>query len=307
MVGDERNRLRTHLMQALSTRAVASQEPILQHYAKTFVHALQKQLQGRSGVVDIAHWYSIATFDVISDLAFGKSFSGIESGTVHPWISIVIFIFKHAPFVRVFRELPGVKNIPYGIKSLFPLLPSWMQKTFSAHYYYGADLIDQRLASPVDRPDFIHYFLSETSMTLEEIKENAIMLVTAGSEPVRPRSLAGSQTQVKHVKQTGTFKAGLCYFLAKNPLVLHKLEREIRTSFLVDEDMTLSKLAQLPYLNLVIREGLRVFPSAADIFPRVVPAGGDFVMGEFLSEGVGEQILCYLFCVFGVLYGNREF
>lgn len=55
--------------------------------------------------------------------------------------------------------------------------------------------------------------------------------------------------------------------------------------------MTLAKLAQLPYLNLVIKEGLRMFPPAADIFPRVVPVGGEFVMGSFLPEGVSDSLL----------------
>ena len=52
------------------------------------------------------------------------------------------------------------------------------------------------------------------------------------------------------------------------------------------EDLNLADLAQLDYLNRVIREGLRVFPPAADIFPRIIPEGGEVIMGKYLPEGV---------------------
>jgi cytochrome P450 len=47
---------------------------------------------------------------------------------------------------------------------------------------------------------------------------------------------------------------------------------------------------QLPYLQAVIREGLRVWPPVRNILPKDVPAGGDTVVVDgkpvFLPEGV---------------------
>lgn len=81
----------------------------------------------------------------------------------------------------------------------------------------------------------------------------------------------------------------MCYYLAKNPDVYDKLKSEIRGSFSSREEMTLARLANLVYLNLVIREGLRMFPPAADIFPRIIPEGGELIMGKFLPEGVSTM------------------
>lgn len=86
--------------------------------------------------------------------------------------------------------------------------------------------------------------------------------------------------------QTATFLAGLCYFLAHNPPVYQRLQDEVRTAFLSSQDMTLAKLAQLTYLQAVVREGLRMFPPAADIFPRIIPKGGETIFGQYLPEGV---------------------
>lgn len=182
--GEKRSHLRTHLMRALSPRAVALQEPILQHYAHAFVGTIRARLRGELGVVDIAHWFSIITVDILSDLVFGASFSGVESGVLHPWIKLVFKIFKFGPLLRVFREVPGVKSVPTGIKSLFLLLPQWLSRKFMAHLRYGSDLVEERLASPQDRLDFTHFFTAEPGMSRDEMKENAVMLVTAGSEPV---------------------------------------------------------------------------------------------------------------------------
>lgn len=54
--------------------------------------------------------------------------------------------------------------------------------------------------------------------------------------------------------------------------------------------MNLTKMANMVYLNLVIREGFRMFPPAADIFPRIIPEGGEYIMGKFLREGVSLYI-----------------
>lgn len=81
---------------------------------------------------------------------------------------------------------------------------------------------------------------------------------------------------------------GIVFYLARDPEMCHRLTTEIRTSFTSRADMTLARLSELPYLNAVIREGLRVLPPAADIFPRIVPDGGEIIMGDFLPAGVSS-------------------
>jgi cytochrome P450 len=58
--------------------------------------------------------------------------------------------------------------------------------------------------------------------------------------------------------------------------------------------MTLAKLSQLSYLQAVIREGLRMFPPAADIFPCIIPTGGEIIFGKYLPAGVSltNQLFC---------------
>jgi cytochrome P450 len=69
-------------------------------------------------------------------------------------------------------------------------------------------------------------------------------------------------------------------------MVHEKLGTKIRAPYTSMEYVTLAELAQLDYLNRVIEEGLRVFPPAVDIFPRIIPDGGEVIMGKYLPEGV---------------------
>ncbi|KAH7311808.1 cytochrome P450 [Rhexocercosporidium sp. MPI-PUGE-AT-0058] len=270
-INEEHKRLRSRLLRALSAKALASQEEILQHYAHEFVDGLDRELGNKAGVIDLGKWFTMATFDLIGDLAFSKSFQCLKTGTVHPWIHVVFGAFKALPLLRVIREIPGIKL--FGKHATF-LLPKKIKQTWIDHFNYGADLVDKRFESGEDRPDFAHYLVvpGEAPLTRDEIKENTVQLVTAGSEP------------------TATFNAGMCYYLAKNPDVYGKLKKEIRSNFSSREEMTLTRLASLVYLNLVIREGLRMFPPAADIFPRIIPEGGEVIMGQYLPEGTHVSI-----------------
>ncbi|EON68032.1 hypothetical protein W97_07180 [Coniosporium apollinis CBS 100218] len=265
-INDDHRRLRQRFMQALNGRAVASQEHILQHYAAQFIEGIRKELKSSGGTVDIAKWFSLATFDVIADLAFGRPFGNLERGELHSWVAVVFGAFKALPFLRVIRELPGMLFI--GSHASF-LLPRKLKQMWRDHFNYAFSLIDERLKNPKERKDFVYYLIHDDGegLTHDEIKECAAQMVMAGSEP------------------TATFLSGLCYFLTRNQAVYEKVKEEIRTVFHCEEEMTLINLSQLKYFHAVVREGLRMFPPAADIFPRIIPEGGETILGKYLPEG----------------------
>lgn len=113
-------------MRALSAKALASQEEILQHYAREFVNGLNRELQYKPGAIKIGKWFTMVTFDLIGDLAFSKSFQCLKTGTVHPWIHVVFGAFKALPLLRVIREIPGIKL--FGKHATF-LLPKRIKQT----------------------------------------------------------------------------------------------------------------------------------------------------------------------------------
>jgi cytochrome P450 len=73
--------------------------------------------------------------------------------------------------------------------------------------------------------------------------------------------------------------------LITNPRVLAKLLDEIRATTIAGPLISDSEARALPYLQAVIKEGLRIFPPVAGLMAKEVPPGGDTWKGVFLPGG----------------------
>jgi cytochrome P450 len=60
------------------------------------------------------------------------------------------------------------------------------------------------------------------------------------------------------------------------------LVKEIRTSFKTDGEIGFDSLANLRYMNACIKEALRVYPPVPIGSPRVIPEGGQTVLGRWI-------------------------
>jgi cytochrome P450 len=77
-------------------------------------------------------------------------------------------------------------------------------------------------------------------LRLVEIQATASVIIVAGSET------------------TVTVLSGTTSYLVKNAEKLGALTKEVRERFENESDITLAALKELPYLNAVIQEGLRL-------------------------------------------------
>jgi cytochrome P450 len=73
-------------------------------------------------------------------------------------------------------------------------------------------------------------------------------------------------------------------YIVSNPQVYSRLLAEI-ASTTISSPVTDSEARGMPYLQAVIKEGLRMHPPISGLAFRVVPAGGDTLSGTFLPEG----------------------
>ncbi|GAP82781.1 putative cytochrome P450 [Rosellinia necatrix] len=92
---------------------------------------------------------------------------------------------------------------------------------------------------------------------------------------------AGSETSTTAIR-------GIMLHLLSSPPVYKKLQDEIAAGILdgrISNPITNEEARQLPYLQAVICEGLRMVPPAITGFPKKVPAGGDTIAGQFVPEG----------------------
>jgi len=78
-------------------------------------------------------------------------------------------------------------------------------------------------------------------------------------------------------------------YLTNSPPAYRKLLNEIDTAVSTDalsSPVREAEARKLPYLQAVIREGMRMYPPAtASFFYKVVPKGGDTICGQFVPGG----------------------
>jgi cytochrome P450 len=104
----------------------------------------------------------------------------------------------------------------------------------------------------------------EENLSKEELCSNAQVYISAGSDTT---------------SNTLTY---LVWFLCRSPEMKHKLLEELRG---LPQPLDYEDLRDLPYLNGVIKETLRMYPSIPSTLMRRVPEGGAELAGYWFEGG----------------------
>lgn len=263
--------MRRLLNHGFTEQALKAQEPIVQKYVGMLIERLRERAEqpedgsGGGAVLDIVPWFNYTTFDIFGDIGFGESFNCLQHSRYHPWIALLFNSVKAAGFVISARFYPLIDFL------LVKCIPKSLIKMREDHYQQIVDKVQRRLNWEVERPDLMSHVIKhndDKGMTIDEIQVTFMVLTTAGSET------------------TATALSGTLNYLTAHPDKLALLRKEVRESFSKEDEITLDALRNLPYLNAVISEGLRLCPPIPTMLPRLVPEGGDTVCGMWMPGGV---------------------
>ncbi|KAK8084786.1 hypothetical protein PG997_006057 [Apiospora hydei] len=254
---------------AFSEKALRSQERVIRGYIDLLIQKLHGLASDPDAAadVDMVSWYSFTTFDIIGDLAFGEPFHCLRDAVWHWWLDAVFDLFQDGVFMRAARRF----SWPFPRLLAWLFVPKKLVKNRMDQFMFTVERVNRRLQLNTDRPDFRRFallpgddqFLSyilnaegEKAMSMEETYVCTQVLIVAGSET------------------TATALTGATYLLLENPETLARLTAEIKSRFKTEDEITIQSTAELPYLNAVVQESLRLCPPGPAVFPRVVPPGG---------------------------------
>lgn len=262
-------RLRRAFANAFSEKSLKDQSPIIQSY----VDACISQFKGSGSVrswkekkIDLNDWFYFLTFDITGDLSFGESFECVKNGKAHYWVEVVQDFGKGLALVATINQYPPIDKL------LRYVIPKKILQRQLDHRQMSAEKARKRLAMNTDRPDFI-------TATMKSSDQKAAISQGEWEVNMSTIVLAGSET-------SSSALSGIMRELVQNRGVLHRLTQEVRDTFEVESDITISSTGNLAYLNAVINEGLRLCPPVVIGVPRVVPKGGDTVCGQWIPGGV---------------------
>ncbi|KAK3348834.1 cytochrome P450 [Lasiosphaeria hispida] len=261
------NQLRAKMAAGYAGKENLSMEATIETQISKLIHLIEtKYLSTTSEYrpMDLAQKVQYFTLDVISDLAFGSAFGYLtQDGDVFDYIKITTSVI---PVMLVLANIPSLANLLQS-RLFRGLLPKETDALgFGAFIGVTKKFVSARYhPSAPSQPDMLGSFIRH-GLTQEEASGEALLQVIAGSDT-----------------SASTIRAVMLHLLS-NPAAYRRLQAEIDAAP-ISSPAKDAEARQMPYLQAVIREGLRILPPAAGTFFKTVPEGGDVIHGMFVPAG----------------------
>ncbi|KAI1754951.1 cytochrome P450 [Xylaria castorea] len=279
---------RRQLQSTYSMTSLVSYEPYVDQCADIFSQRLSEMSEAGMPV-DMGHWLQCYAFDVIGQITYGKRIGFLDHG------ADIQGIMRAIEKGLVYGTLVGIYDRFHG--ATYALMNFLAGKKGAGREYVVrlsrvsiSEEQEKKKTARADEPETIcaESFVSKFLAKHEQDPERFTMQhVLTGCTT---NMAAGSDT-------TGISLSAIVYYLIKNPGCLQKLREEI-TEFqeqgLLSASFDFKETQQMPYLQAVIKEALRIHPATGLPLEREVPEGGATISGRFFPAGTIVGINCWV-------------
>ncbi|KAK0118344.1 hypothetical protein ONS95_012634 [Cadophora gregata] len=214
--------------------------------------------------MDFARKAQYLTLDVISDAAYREAFGYLRTDSdLYEFIATVENVFSSALMVTIFPWLNWVLRLsilkaimpsdkdPLGMGKILGITNNVVAKRFGPDKKVEKDMLGSFIAH---------------GLTQDQAESETVLQILAGSDT------------------TATAMRAIMLHLVMSPRVVEKLRAEI-DSHTISSPITDAEARKMPYLQAVIKEGLRIFPPVVGLMSKEVPPGGDTIDGVFVPGG----------------------
>ncbi|KAK4184486.1 Pisatin demethylase [Podospora australis] len=252
-------------------------EEIIDKFLGTVVRVLREryatggveETRGDMKMLDLARMAQYFTLDSIGEIAFGAKFELVEKekdvfGHIAMLDEIAPFsvLVSGVPYLRavlgadwVLKLIGPKEDDTQGIGRILPLARKLVAERFGPEAKHKDDMLGS----------FVRH-----GLTQRQCETEAIFQLVAGSDT------------------TATAIRATLLYIITTPRVYNALQAEIDAAIrsgAISSPITNAEAAELPYLQGVIYEGLRLHPPFTGIPMKVVPPEGDTVDGKFIPGG----------------------
>ncbi|KAL8763242.1 MAG: hypothetical protein Q9184_000882 [Pyrenodesmia sp. 2 TL-2023] len=240
-----------------SSAAVHRDRECLYQSVERFIQDLHESIQRSKGrPVDLQKHTRALGLDVLSSYLFRHRLSRtqeqIKAGSMIPWLDVIV-------------DLGQFFYLPPWLSRL--CVPAWSRSRPQAHREANASQLVQEYTTsaardPETKSNTFQSRLLKQGIAKEEIAAECKSMMVAGTHSF------------------GGVLAMTLWNLARHPTVYDRLRAEILGSGGSKMDAQ-----RLPYLQCVIKEGLRLAPANATRLPRAVPGSGWHFDGHYFPPG----------------------
>ncbi|CAJ2511992.1 Uu.00g076170.m01.CDS01 [Anthostomella pinea] len=271
----EHSRKRKMISNTFAPKSIGQFEPYIHENLVTFAdrwdELIEKSPRGdRTAHLDCLQWFNYVAFDTIGDLAFGAPFGMLKAGAD---IAEVRTSLDAPPIYASAVEILNRRGEVSATLGCLPQLKPYAKWLPDQFFSKGAAAVQnlagiaiarvkERLANPpdIDRKDLLARLQEGRDekgepLGFQELTAEALTQLIAGSDTTSNTSCA------------------LLYHVARTPGVLQKVQKELDAA--IPDDNTkvpdYEAIRNLPYLEYVISETLRIHSTSGIGLPRQIP------------------------------------
>ncbi|KAF2734670.1 cytochrome P450 [Polyplosphaeria fusca] len=229
---------------AFSTKSLREYEPRVNRHSQFLLERLKEKAHQPS--VRISDWFNYFSFDIMGDVGFSRSFGMLEKGEEDDMIKLLhksmepASIFGHLNWAVILALRSGL-----GVGDMLK------------HMAWTAEALKERKKITPAEKDIFGFLLDPNDEGIPlRLNADARLLVVAGSDT------------------TSATLTWLCYELCKHPEVQAKLRPLVDSISPEKSFLDAEEVANIPYLDGIIHEALRLHPAVPSGVQRETPAEG---------------------------------
>ncbi len=253
---------------AFSDRALRGYETRIQKYNQLMLDQILKSSRKPLNMAELFNQYS---FDVMGDLAFGRSFDMLTTGETHWAIKLLNEGMDPMGFgfpVWFFRFVVAIPGAAASYWKFIKFCSDRLGKRMQEQPQKRAALGDGKSAKTEGRggeeKDITYTLIEQFESLSEQDKKAALPMLQGDSRLI---IVAGSDT-------TAATLVHMFYYLATNPKFQQQLREELESSVGRGEDVEHQKIQDAELLNGCISEALRLNPPVpSGVFRKTPPEG----------------------------------
>lgn len=275
---------RKMLAHTFAAKTVLVFEPILRQNLTVFMDLLDRHAKDQKPV-NMRRVLNYLLIDMFGQLLYGNKLGCLDRGDDMLDAESKDGHLYRVPFIDSLLDATVVNNI----LAIFSHVQPVARRLAALHPYKkkGTDWENivyhntkKRIANPDPEDDLFMRLMRDSKGQELNLPFGEIMAETA--------SMMNAGTETTTAAMTNTV-----FLLYTHPPILQKLRDEIDAAAPGHNIPTYDVVSRLPYLRACIEESLRVRPASSFGLPRIVPAGGREIAGNFVSEGVIASVPTY--------------
>lgn len=272
-----------------SMTSLVSYEPFVDECADIFSQRLIEI--ARSGeIINMGHWFQCYAFDVVACITYSRRFGFLDSGEdINGTISALDGTTSYSTLVGIYASLHPTlfhltSKLPNSGAQGRLCLMDFVQKQMDARkterksrdVEKGRASSGQQDARSALPEDFLEKMMNASEKEPEKVTQYHIFMMGLSN------MIAGSDT-------TAVSLSAILYHLLHNPETMKKLREEIKTAEREgrcgNPKVKFRESQEMPYLQAVIKEALRMHPATGLPLWRVVPTAGVEIAGHLFPGG----------------------